>query len=118
MSYCRGEIDHVKLGPSEEGEREFEAQRQESVDRLVEQIHAEESKGHALEAMFEDQVTRLSRVAGQLYGDLKAITDEQQALARIFDAFETVGIMAIESAEAEKAGIPYEEYVKQGVVHQ
>jgi hypothetical protein len=43
----------------------------------------------------EEQVVRLSRLAGQLYADLHDITDEQQALQVIADYFEKVGEIAL-----------------------
>lgn len=32
---CRGEIDHIRLGPTDEDERNFEVERSAAVDRLV-----------------------------------------------------------------------------------
>lgn len=57
-----------------------------------------------------DQVDRLTRIANQMLGDLEQATNEQQKLQIIFDAYEQVGVMAIEAAEAERSGVPYEEY--------
>lgn len=46
----------------------------------------------------EDKVVRISRLAGQLYADLKdVIGNEQQALQVIADYFEKVGEVAVEA---------------------
>jgi hypothetical protein len=57
-----------------------------------------------------DQVDRITRIANQLLGDLERTTNEQQKMQCMLDAFEEVGVIAIEASEAERAGIPYEEY--------
>lgn len=60
-------------------------------------------------SVLEEKVTRVSRIASQLLGDLNALPDvhishrvDQRALQLILDAFEEVGVVAIESHEAER----------------
>jgi hypothetical protein len=58
-----------------------------------------------------DQVDRICRAANQLLGDLERAANEQQKMQCVLDAFEEVGVIAIEAAEAEHAGMPYENYI-------
>jgi hypothetical protein len=49
--------------------------------------------------IFEQQVVRTSRLAGQLYADLKSLglDNEQQAMQIILDYFEKVGEVAVQT---------------------
>ena len=52
VSTCRGEIDHIRFGPTEEDYERTEAERQRFVDRLLAGIKQREEKSMSVRCKF------------------------------------------------------------------